>query len=210
MPSVVEIVSWPLWVCAADAGGHWPWAPAWMCMACGAPLSRLLVLIVTWALSPSRRMSARPVAETRLVGMGFSPPGKLSVDAVVLVVFGVLAPLDELSSELPPLSAMPAAKAPDTRMTPSATIQPWRATHERSPGGGRPGGSAAAAAAMGTGGSAGGGVIGSVGAETWVGVPMPVARPAPAPSAVVHASMKSRQPPKRSAGSLAIARPMGA
>src|SRR3954471_16421778 len=99
MPSVVEIVSLPLWGWAADAGGHWPWAPAWMCMACGAPLSRLLVLIVTCALSPSRRTRGRPGGERRVGGRGFSPPGKLSVDAVVLVVFGVLAPLEELSSE---------------------------------------------------------------------------------------------------------------
>src|SRR3954462_9990894 len=100
MPSVVEIVSLPLWGCAAEAGGHWPWAPAWMCIACGAPLSRLFVRIVTWALLPSRRISARPLARTRLVGIGVRPPGKLSLEAVVAVL-GALAFL--LSSEPPPL-----------------------------------------------------------------------------------------------------------
>src|SRR4051794_38862972 len=142
-------------------------------------------------------MSARPLAVTWLVGTGVRPPGKLSVDALVVV-------LAFLSSELPPpLMATPTPTPTTMSRTPRATIHPWRASHGRScgpvgaGGGGGPGGPAGAAAATGTGpgGATGGGAAGSVGAEIWVGVPMPVATPAPAPSAAVQASMKSRQPP---------------
>src|SRR4051794_342119 len=142
MPSVVEIDEWPLWSPAAEAGGHWPWPPAWMCIACGAPSSRSLVLIVTVAELPSSLMSARPSAVILFFGIGVRVPGKLSPEAVVAVFEPVEAEL--LSSE-PPLSATPATTAPATSTTARMGTHAWRDSQERSRG-------AAAAAATGTGG----------------------------------------------------------
>src|SRR5919204_3989028 len=81
---MVLIARWPLCRRAAEAGGHTPRAPAWMCIACLAS-SRPLVVPVTVRTVPLRRMTTSPVPVTRLVGTGprglrsLSPAGPAAV-----------------------------------------------------------------------------------------------------------------------------------
>src|SRR5690349_1017745 len=69
MPLLVLIDRCPLCGCAADAGGHTPLPPAWMCIACGA-LSSPLASRVTVATSLFRRTVPEPRPVTWFVGTG--------------------------------------------------------------------------------------------------------------------------------------------
>src|SRR5271157_4341655 len=70
MPSVVLIVRCPLCGRAAEAGGHSPLPPAWMCIACtsAASSSNPAVVTVNVATFPLRRTVAFPEPVTWLVG----------------------------------------------------------------------------------------------------------------------------------------------
>src|SRR5262245_37655047 len=68
-PSRVLIVRCPLCGCAAEAGGHTPRAPAWMCIACLLS-TRPWLATVTVRRLPLRRMLTSPDPVTWLVGTG--------------------------------------------------------------------------------------------------------------------------------------------
>src|SRR5690242_20087120 len=70
-PSSVLIDRWPPWFLAALPGGHTPFVPAWMCIACTL-LSRPVVLTVTVTSWPLSRTFASPTPSTWFVGTGAS------------------------------------------------------------------------------------------------------------------------------------------
>src|SRR3954462_10006840 len=74
---MVLIARCPLWRFAADAGGHTPRAPAWMCIAC-LPSTSPCAATVTVRVVPSRRMAMSPAPVTWFIGTGPSAPLSLS------------------------------------------------------------------------------------------------------------------------------------
>src|SRR3954447_20083142 len=149
----------PLCSLAADAGGHWPAAPAWMCIAWGAWLSSPLALSVTVATLPLSWRSAFPEPSTRLVGTGGSLPDTSVPDAFL--------PEEPLSEEPPPRATT--ATMPATRARPAATGHSRPMPFLPSEGcEGRPGGPPCAAAG-GCAGGAGGGAEGAGGCAEGAG-----------------------------------------
>src|SRR4051794_4615268 len=101
---------WPSCSLAAEAGGHWPAAPAWMCIAWGALFSRPFASSVTEAVLPLKAMEALPVPVTWFVGTGLMGRGMAPA----------AAPLDDFLSEEPEPRAI-TATIPATSARPAAT-----------------------------------------------------------------------------------------
>src|SRR3954466_6559785 len=149
---MVLIARCPLWRFAADAGGHTPRAPAWMCIAC-LPSTSPCAATVTVRVVPSRRMAMSPAPVTWFIGTGPSAPLSLSpAGSAAVALLAVLAAVGLLS--LPPeVTSRTAATASAPSATSAITAM------RRPPDPGREGGGAAGGGAAG-GGAAGGGAAG--------------------------------------------------
>src|SRR5512132_949257 len=148
---MVLMARWPLWRFAADAGGHTPRAPAWMCIAC-LPSTSPWAATVTARVVPSRRMAMSPAPVTWLVGTGprvplsLSPGGSAGVLLVpALAAVGFLSLPPEVRSRTATTTRAPSATRAITAM-----LRPPDAEREGgAAGGGAAGGGACADACVG-------------------------------------------------------------
>src|SRR4051794_17367824 len=144
---MVLIARCPLWRFAADAGGHTPRAPAWMCIAC-LPSTSPCAATVTVRGVPSRRMAMSPAPDTWFIGTGPSAPLSLSpAGSAAVGLLPALAAVGFLS--LPPEATSrtaATARAPSAMSAITAMLRPPRAERGGGDGAGAAGGGAAGCA----------------------------------------------------------------
>src|SRR3954451_12029629 len=145
---MVLIARCPLWRFAADAGGHTPRAPAWMCIAC-LPSTSPCAATVTVRVVPSRRMAMSPAPVTWFIGTGPSAPLSLSpAGSAAVGLLSVLAAVGFLS--LPPevtSRTAATARAPSATSAITAMLRPPDPEREGGGGGAAGGGAAGGGAA---------------------------------------------------------------